>query len=187
MKGSRWMMSACATVALAAANCAGAADVQQERGEIHKMCQDALATLYKEQPDVKAQIAKSAGYGCFSSFGFTFLLGGAGGRGLVHNNATNKDTYMSMGQASVGVEVALKEYREVLVFKDRSTLEQFVESGWEFSAGGGASAEVKGKGGAAEQAGAANEKIAIYPLTRTGVALGGSAAGRKYWKDKSLN
>ncbi len=187
MKAPASMIGVFAAIALAAAPGAGAADVQTERAEIQKMCQDALAALYKERPELKAQVAKSAGYGCFSSFGFTLLLGGAGGQGLVHNHATNKDTYMNMGQASLGVEIALKEYREVLVFKDRNTLEKFVDSGWEFSGGGGASAALQGKGGALEQTSAATEAIAIYPIARTGVSAGGSAAGRKYWRAQDLN
>lgn len=187
MKAPASMIGAFAAIALAAAHCAGAADVQKERGEIQRVCQDALATLYKERPELKAHIAKSAGYGCFSSFGFTLLLGGAGGQGLVHNNATNKDTYMNMGQASLGVEIAIKDYREVLVFKDRYTLEKFVDLGWEFSGSGGASAALQGKGGTIEQTGAATESIEIYPMTRTGLSAGGSAAGRKYWKNKDLN
>ena len=53
-----------------------------------QMCDEALATLVKAKPEMKARIDKAAGYGCFSSFGISFLVGGAGGRGLVHNRAT---------------------------------------------------------------------------------------------------
>lgn len=159
----------------------------QKQAELRKMCNEALATLYKEKPNLKAEVAKSAGYGCFSSFGLTFLVGGAGGSGLVHNNATKKDTFMNMGQASVGVEIGVKDYREVLVFKDRKTLEKFVDSGWEFGGSGGAAAQAGGKGGEVGQAASAQAGIDVYPMTKTGLAAGGSATGRKYWKDKELN
>ncbi len=166
---------------------AGAAEPEKERAEIRRMCQDALATLYREKPEVKAQIAGAAGYGCFSSFGVKLIFGGAGGKGLVHDHATGRDAFMNMGQVSVGVEAGIKDYREVLVFHDRKTLERFVESGWELSGGGGAAAKVKGKGGEVTQADSVQAGIDIYPMTRTGLAAGGSAAGRKYWKDKALN
>jgi lipid-binding SYLF domain-containing protein len=161
-------------------------DVPKERAEVRNMCNEALAMLYKEKPEVRAEVAKSAGYGCFASVGATFFFGGAGGKGLVHNNATKKDTYMNMAQASAGIEVGAKDYREVLLFKDRQTLEQFVESGWDASVGGGAVAQVKGKGGEVG-AGAGTAGIEIYPMTTTGLAAGASLAGRKYWKDKDLN
>jgi lipid-binding SYLF domain-containing protein len=168
-------LSACATT-----------DVPKERAELRNMCNEALAVLYKEKPEVRAQIAKSAGYGCFANVGATFFFGGAGGKGLVHNNATKKDTHMNMAQASAGLEVGAKDYREVLVFKDRSTLEKFVESGWDAAATAGAAAQVKGKGGEVGDAGS-GASIEIYPMTKTGLAAGASLAGRKYWKDHDLN
>jgi lipid-binding SYLF domain-containing protein len=181
------LLCACFALALAATPAANAADVQKERTEVRNMCQAALDTLYKEKPELKAHVAKSAGYGCFSSFGFTFILGGAGGKGLVHDNASGKDVFMNMGQASAGADVGIKDYREVLVFKNKATLQKFVDSGWEFGAGGGGAAKVKGKGVAGEGAASASDDIEIYPMTRTGLAIGGSAAGRKYWKSKELN
>ena len=180
-----------ARLMLACAACLAAgtaqADVQKDRAEVRKMCDEALATLYKSKPQEKAKIAKAPGYGCFSSFGITFLVGGAGGKGLVHDNTTKTDTYMNMGQASAGLEVGIKDYREVLVFKDHATLKSFVDSGWEFTGSGGASAEAGGKGGTAEKGTSATAKIEIFPMTKTGLSAGGSAAGRKYWKDDELN
>jgi lipid-binding SYLF domain-containing protein len=139
-------------LAFAMCSAAAAADVQKERAEIRKMCDDALATLYKEKPELKSRIAKSAGYGCFSSYGFTFMIGGAGGRGLVHDSATKKDTYMNMGQASAGIEIGIKDYREVLLFKDQKTLKKFVDL-MEFAGSAGPRRKVnkKASGGANER------------------------------------
>ena len=164
-----------------------AADAAAQRAELRKMCDEALATLYKAKPEAKAQVSKAAGYGCFSSFGVSFILGGAGGRGLVHDNATKKDTYMNMGQASAGLDIGIKDYREVLVFHDRKALNQFTESGWELGGTADASAAVQGKGGTAAKGEITNQPITVYPMTRTGLSAGVAAGGRKYWKDKDLN
>ena len=166
---------------------AHAADAAAQRAELKKMCDEALATLYKAKPEMKARVSKAAGYGCFSSFGVSFILGGAGGRGLVHDNATNKVTYMNMGQASAGLDIGIKDYREVLVFHDRKALNQFVESGWEIGGTADASAAVQGKGGTAAKGELTNQPITVYPMTRTGLSAGVAAGGRKYWKDKDLN
>ena len=171
---------------LCASAYAGAADVSKQRAEVRKVCDETLATLYKAKPELKAAVGKSAGYGCFSSFGLSFIFGGAGGKGLVHNNATKSDTYMNMGQATAGLEVGIKDYREVLVFKNRATLEKFVEHGWDFSGGAAATAKAGASGGSAE-AGAGTEHIDVYPITKNGLQLGFSAGPRKYWKDKDLN
>ncbi len=166
---------------------AHAADAAAQKAELKKMCNEALATLYKAKPETKVEVGKAPGYGCFSSFGVSFILGGAGGRGLVHNNGTKKDTYMNMGQATAGLDVGIKEYREVLVFRDAATMMKFVDTGWEFGGTAGASAAIEGKGGTKEVGELNNPPIQVYPMTRTGLSAGVAAGGRKYWKDKDLN
>ena len=164
-----------------------ATDVPAKRAELHKMCSDALATLYKAKPEVKAAIAKSAGYGCFTSFGMSFFVGGAGGSGLVHSTATKHDTFMKMAQVSGGLDFGVKDYREVLVFKDAKVMAQFIDKGWQFGGAGAAVAAADGKGGKVEENAMSNESIEVYPMTKTGLAVGIAAAQRKYWKDDDLN
>lgn len=164
-----------------------AADPAAQKAELRKACDTALATLYNAKPAAKAEVEKSAGYGCFHSFGISFFVGGAGGRGLVHDNAKKKDYYMNMGQASGGLDFGIKDYQEVLVFKDHATLTKFVESGWEFGGAGQATAAVGGKGAKAEKTEVTTSPIQVYPLTKTGLAVGVAANARKYWKDADLN
>jgi lipid-binding SYLF domain-containing protein len=176
-----------AGLALMLAGAVQAADPAAQRAELRKMCDEALATLYKSKPEAKAQVEKAPGYGCFTSFGISFFVGGAGGRGLVVDNATKKTTYMNMGQASGGLDFGIKDYREVLVFRDKATLQKFIDSGWEFGGGGTAAAAAGGKGAKVEAAEVSSGPIVVYPMTRTGLAIGVAAAGRKYWKDDDLN
>ena len=164
-----------------------AATAAEQKAEIRKMCDEALATLYKAKPEAKARLGKAPGYGCFSSFGVSFIVGGAGGRGLVHDNATKKDTYMNMGQATAGLDIGIKDYREVLIFNDKAAMQKFVDSGWEFAGGAGAAAAVQGKGAKKEGGEVTSAPIDVFPMTRTGLAAGVAAGGRKYWKDKDLN
>ena len=187
--GFRTGLGLALTAVLVSSAPAYAADAAAQKAELRKMCDEALATLYKAKPEVKAQVSKAPGYGCFSSFGVSFIIGGAGGRGLVHDNATKKDVYMNMGQATAGVDIGIKDYREVLVFNDKATMTKFVDSGWEFAGSAEASAAVQGKGGTAAKGESIGSKppIDVYPMTRTGLQAGVAAGGRKYWKDKELN
>lgn len=180
----KWVVAACAAVI---STTALAADPAAKRAEIRKMCDEALATLFKAKPEMKQQIEKAPGYGCFTSFGMSFFVGGAGGSGLVHDRAAKKDIFMNMGAASGGLDFGVKSYREVLVFKDTATLRKFVDSGWEFGGGGTATAKAGGKGVGGDKAEVTSGPIEVFPITSTGLALGISAAGRKYWKDKDLN
>lgn len=187
MKTSLVRPAAIVALALAAAAPAWAADPAQERAEIRAMCDQALATLYKEKPAIKAVVEKSPGYGCFSSFGISFLIGGAGGRGVVFDRATKKYTYMNMAQASGGLDIGIKDYREVLVFRDAKALNTFINSGWEFSGEMSATAAADGKGLSAQKGESLNSPILVFPMTKTGLSLGVSAGARKYWKDADLN
>ena len=177
-----------AVAALALSTSALAADPAAQKAELRKMCDEALATLFKAKPAAKAEVEKAAGYGCFTSFGISFFVGGAGGRGLVHDNATKKTTFMNMGQATGGLDFGVKDYREVLVFKDKATLAKFVDKGWEFGGGGGrAGGRRAARAPRPKQTEISSGPIAVYPMTKTGLAIGVAAGARKYWKDDDLN
>jgi lipid-binding SYLF domain-containing protein len=163
-------------------------DKQAKRAEIQKMASDTLAQLYKASPDAKGKIEKAAGYGVFSNFGITILIvGGAGGKGMVHDNASKKATYMNMGQAQAGLGIGASKYKAVFIFKDAKTLQTFVDKGWELGGQGGATAKA-GKTGAAETTGTSvHPGIEIIQLSETGAIIGVTVAGTKYWKDADLN
>jgi lipid-binding SYLF domain-containing protein len=156
----RSILAAVAVGVTSLATTAMAKDPAAARAERRKMCDEALAAAYKGKPELKAHIAKSAGYACFSSFGISFFIGGAGGAGLVYDNATKRTTYMKMGQATGGIDFGIKDYREVLVFKDAKTLREFMDKGWEFGGSGQAAAAVEGKG-----AQATDTQVSSSPIT----------------------
>ena len=78
---------------------AAAADKEAKKAEVDKSTQTALTHFYTAKPELKAEVAKAPGYGIFTTYGISFLVGGSGGSGVVHNNATKKNTYMSVGGA----------------------------------------------------------------------------------------
>jgi len=163
------------------------ADKAKKQAEIQKMAQSALPDFYKAQPSIKAEVEKAPGYAVFSTFGLSFIIGGSGGKGLVHDNKTGKDTYMSQAQGSVGVQAGIADNRTLIVFKNAGALKKFIDSGWEVGAGGGAGAAVEGKGGGGAAGGGFASETTVYTLTRTGLQAGFAAAGAKFWKDGDLN
>jgi lipid-binding SYLF domain-containing protein len=183
----RTLYGAVAVAALALWIPAQAASPAEQKAELRKMCDETLATLYKAKPEARKLVETSPGYGCFSSFGLAFFVGGSGGRGLVVDNKTKKTVYMNMGAGSGGLDFGAKGYREVLVFKNEATLAKFVTSGWEFGATGSAVAAVGGKGATVQAAEIGSSAIQVFPMTKTGLEGGMSAEARKYWKDDDLN
>ncbi len=172
---------------LVAGTALAANDKAKKQAEVRKAAQTALAKFYKANPNLKGQAAKAAGYAVFTTFGMSFIIGGEGGRGLVHNNKTKKDTFMKMGQASAGVQAGIAQNETLIVFKTAKAMSEFVEKGWEVGVGGSMSAGAAGKtvGG-----GSGEDMIAdalYYSYTKSGLEGGGAVAGTKFWKDDELN
>jgi len=147
-----------------------------------------LDELYDLRPEAKQELKRAEGYAVFTNFGLKVLfVGGAAGRGIVHDNKTGDDVYMRMAQANVGFGLGIKDFRAVFVFHDRKVLENFVNSGWSF--GGEVDAAVKGADAGAAASGAIRVApgLRVYQLTENGLALDVGISGTKYWKDGYVN
>jgi len=161
----------------------------EQRAEIRKVRDQALAELYKAQPSAKGHIAKAAGYAVFSNFGVKILVAGGGsGRGIVVDNKSKKETFMKMAEVQAGLGFGVKNFRLVWVFDKKADLDRFVNSGWEIGAQTTASAKVAGQG-ASVFAGAVSVMpgVWLYQLTDDGLALELTAKGTKYYRDDALN
>ncbi len=160
----------------------------EDRNEILKYRQETLTRLYKEEPQVKAKIAKAAGYATFSNIGINVVfISAGGGSGVVHDNKTSKDTYMSMATAGVGIGLGIKDFRAVFVFNDQSALKSFIEDGWNFSGQADAAAKSGRKGKEGSAAGSIINGVDVYQMTETGLTLQATLQGTKYWVNKKLN
>jgi lipid-binding SYLF domain-containing protein len=174
-------------LSLAAGTAFAQSEKAKKQAEVRKVAQSSLERFYKAESKLKAEVDKAPGYAVFTSYGFTFLLGGSGGKGIVHNAKTKTDTFMDMAQVSAGLQIGGGEYETLIVFKTAKAMEDFVNKGWEFAGGGGAGAGAAGKtvgGVSGEQV--INDAL-YYTLTKNGLQAGGAVAGTKYWKDKELN
>ena len=162
----------------------------EQRAAIRQTRDDVLAELYKLKPDAKSKIKQAAGYAVFSNVGVNLILASfAGGHGLVVEKGLIKDTetYMKMGSAGLGLGLGVKDFRAVFIFDSKDKLHDFVEKGWDFSGQADAAAKSNEKGGAVATAGNITEGVAVYQITKNGLALQATLQGTKYWKDKSLN
>ncbi|MBP5997293.1 MAG: hypothetical protein KA535_05015, partial [Azonexus sp.] len=87
---------------------AGGAYAQSEKeknqAEVRAKADQTLADFFKAKPKLKAEVKNAAGYGVFTTYGLSFLVGGSGGKGVVHNNKTGQVTYMDLAQASAGLQ-----------------------------------------------------------------------------------
>jgi len=174
--------------------CAGAPlhakSADAKRTEIREMRDSVLEELYKLHPDAKAKVKDAVGYAVFSNVGVNVIFASfAGGSGIVvvPGTLTDKETFMKMGSAGLGVGLGVKDFRAVFVFQEKDKLDAFIDKGWDFSGQADAAAKSDQKGAAAAVAGTVVPGVEIFQITKNGLALQATLQGTKYWKDKNLN
>ena len=165
-----------------------AQDKAAKQAEVVKVSQASLEKFYKARPALKADVAKAPGYAVFTTYGLSFLVGGAGGKGLAHDNKTNKNTYMKMGAGSVGFQVGAAESEFLIVFKTEKALADFITNGWSFGGGANVGAGTDGKSVGGGSSSGVMGNTEGYTLTKAGLAADLLSIGSaKVWKDADLN
>ena len=169
------------------AGSAFAQDKAAKQAEVVKSTDSALQKFYAKKPELKAAVAKAPGYAVFTTYGISFLIGGAGGKGLVHDNKTKKNTFMEMGSASVGAQIGAAENDVLIIFKTAAVMNDFVNKGWTATGGATAQAGADGKQAGGGRGGSAMNDADTFTLTKNGIEAGVAIAGSKFWKSDDLN
>lgn len=184
---ARWALAATVTI-LSGCGPSSKYTVPERRQIINDMAQNTLRKLYEQIPPTKEQVADAAGYGVFSNANVNILLASVGsGYGVVIDRTANKKIYMKMALIGVGPGIGAKDYRQILIFRDDNTLQNFVKKSLEIGAQIDATAKAGEQGGNLSDEGNINDDIVVYSITEAGLALQATLTGAKYWKDKDLN
>jgi len=169
------------------AGSAFAATKAEKQAEALKATAAALKRFEGKKPELRAQLAKVPGYAVFTTYGVSFIIGGSGGTGVVHDNKTKKNTFMKIGGASAGFQLGAVENDVLVIFKTASAMQGFIKNGWGAAGGVAAGAAVDGKGGGGGQGGSAMGEVETFTLTKNGLEAGLAIGGVKAWKDDELN
>lgn len=187
------VLSLCALVFLSGCRAGGGAEGDspaEQRATILKEQAATLDQLYAARPEMRAKVRNAAGHAFFSNVNVNLiLLSTENGYGTLHDNAANRDTFMKMAGAGVGLGMGVKDFRVVFIFTDPKVMKQFVEKGWDFAAQADAAAKAGDSGGNASAAGSSTSVagMEIYQFTKNGLALQATVQGTKYWRDDKLN
>jgi lipid-binding SYLF domain-containing protein len=156
--------------------------------EIRKIRDKTLARLYREKPEARAEIARAVGYAVFDASRLNmFLLVGASGYGVLVDNTTRKETFMSMTRARTGPGVGYKSFRQVLVFNSRALFDRFRSVGVDLSTVNVATVKVGSKGASIDGAVSLNPGLSVYQMTDRGLLLQANWGGVAYLPDLELN
>jgi lipid-binding SYLF domain-containing protein len=178
-----------AAAALLVVACAGTppSEKANKQAEVRQATQTSLGKFYQADPTLESQVTSAPGYAVFTTYGLSFIVGGAGGKGVVHNNQTGTDTFMDAAQASAGAQIGAAETDTLIIFKTADAMQKFIDKGWVAGAGAVAQAGAKGE---SVGPGVGENVIAdakYYTLTPNGLQAGVAVAGTKYWKSSDLN
>jgi lipid-binding SYLF domain-containing protein len=161
---------------------------EEQRMDVLRMRDETMRELYVREPDARREVARAAGYAVFTSLGTQFIVLSSGhGFGVAVDNTTHKRTYMRTAGLGAGLGIGVRDYRVVMVFRDRATLVEFIDRGWDFGAQGDASARIGATGGSASSELSTEAGITVYQFTENGVMVGASIRGARFWPDDELN
>ncbi|MBE9540515.1 MAG: hypothetical protein IMF06_15640 [Proteobacteria bacterium] len=166
----------------------GKDDPAKERKELQEARTAALTKLYQEKPHARSEVQGAKGYAVFSSIGINlFLVATESGGGILRDNNSGKDIYMSMFSAGGGAGMGVKDMSLIFIFHTNAAMEDFQKEGWDFSGKADVSAESGDKGMGAEGAVTVIPGTTIYQLTEAGLALQVTLQGTKFWANEDLN
>jgi len=161
---------------------------QEKRAFVNQMMKDTLAELYQKKPETRPLVKNTYGYGVFSNINTQLMFFGTGnGYGVAVDNGNGNKIYMNMAEGGVGLGIAFKDFREVIIFNNKDVFYKFITSGWNMAAQGDAAAKYKEEGGATTGEVPLDSDILVYQLTESGLALRANFGASKFWIDKELN
>lgn len=186
MKFTKYLTVGAMALSLVAGSALAATKAEKQKEVIAKTSA-ALQKFYTAKPELKAAVAKAPGYAIFTTYGVSFIIGGSGGTGVVHDNKTKKNTFMKLGSASVGAQLGAAENDVLVIFKTAAAMNDFVTNGWGVTGGAAATAGAGGSSVGGAQGTSATDTSQTFTRTQNGVQAGVAIAGVKAWKDDELN
>lgn len=158
----------------------------EKQSIIQKMERETLEKLYKDQPESKNDIRNAKAYAVFSNVNINLLLVAAGNGYGILREKNQAPTYMKMAEVGLGPGMGGKDFKLILIFNDKQALASFKAGNLSLAGNADAVAKSGEKGGGAGVEGLAN-KIKVYQIVESGLAVQATLKGTKYWMDSELN
>lgn len=136
----------------------------------------AISRLKRKDPSLKLFFKKAHGYAVFPTVGKAgFGLGGAYGEGEVYRQGKFIGT-SSLSQLTIGFQLGGQAYTEIIFFKNRHALDDFISGNFEFNAQASAVAVTAGASADADY----DNGVAIFTLPKGGLMYEASVGGQKF-------
>ncbi len=149
---------------------------EEVRAQLGKDVSDAVAGYRKTDPGIERFFKESAGYAVFPRIGkLGFIFGGGHGTGEVFEGGKLLGT-VSITLATVGVQVGVQEFSEIIFFRDGAALARFKQNKFELTANVSA---VIVKAGASDGVNY-RDGVAVFTQPRGGAMVEASLGTQKF-------
>lgn len=137
---------------------------------------EAIAAFKNRDPSMQVFFDRAHGYAVFPTVGKGGMgIGGAYGKGRVFRQGSSIGS-VSLTQVTIGFQLGGQAYREIIFFRDKATLDDFISGNFEFSARASAVAATAGASADADY----NDGVAVFTLARGGLMYEASIGGQKF-------
>jgi lipid-binding SYLF domain-containing protein len=163
-------------VAALVGGCATAPKTRAERTQLEVDASQSLQAMLAKDPALQSLLDQAAGYLIFPEVAQGgFVVGGAGGKGVVYEGG-RQTGFVELSQASVGAQIGGQKYAELVVVRDRFTLDK-IKAG-NLDLGAQASAVIL-RQGAASSTRFGERGVAVVVDPKGGAMLNVSLSGQR--------
>jgi len=174
----KWWMAAAVIVTglLGVGGCATTPSSAEDKAELSRDVQSALARARERDPSIRAFLDRAYGYAVFPSVGKGAVgVGGAFGKGEVFEQH-RKIGYCALSQATIGVSLGGQTYTEIIAFENKTALEDFKTGNVRFAGQATAVGLTAGSGANAQY----TDGVQVLTMGEQGLMLEASIGGQTF-------
>jgi len=174
MSTMRWM-TMIGVLVFGIVSCATAPKTAEGRRDLAASADATLTEMMGKDPALRGVLDSSAGYVVFPSIGKGGLIVGAAyGRGILYENGQPVG-YVELNQGSLGAQLGGQTFAELIVFRDRFSIQRLKGGKFELGAGVSAVALTAGAAGSTDF----KEGTAVFVMPRGGLMVDVSVSGQQ--------
>jgi hypothetical protein len=163
------------------------AEIMQKRQATIEMAKTGLDALTKQNPQVKEELDKAAGYAVFNTTNVNVvLLVLARGEGVLYDKRRKEPVFMQDVKTGEGLGAGYQTQYQVIIFKTTSAIDQFLLASIDGQQGG-LDVEANFSAGSGGVIRSFNPNITFYTVGLSGYDLQANYGGALFLVDQQLN
>jgi len=162
-------------------------EISQQREATIKMAKTGLDALIKQNPEVKKDIDRAAGYAVFSTTNVNVvLIVVARGEGVLYDKRRKEPIFMDSLKTGEGLGAGYQDQYQVAIFKTPNSIDQFLLTSIDGQKGG-IDVDANFSAGSGGEIRSFNPDITFYTVGLSGYDLQANYGGTLYLVDQQLN